>query len=300
METQRWERELRKLNTIEAPVGTRLRIEGGPAGDGLPPRPPRGQRIMAVVVAMGVFAAAGAFAFQALAPNAGEPVGGDGDGRAAGSVEPASALQVRCTERGLEVLTPVVAAQPDGLHVDPQVSGLTDPEISLRSLVEHGHEWWSGSSGVNGTFVRTVPVGEAVVHCESGPHQGDGPERFEATFEIVDPSGVYVEARLACDPRDHVYLQPDRLNLQARSLDAAVRDGVEGISASDIVEQAGYLESDSPWLVARVVREGRVIAALDVDGRGPWRFRVMGGRTCPDADVGPLVPQEGPLVPVEG
>jgi hypothetical protein len=64
--TERWERELGRLKTLEAPDSMHTRMDRGPAGDGAPPDPGRRQRLVAAVVALSVFAAAGAFALRAF------------------------------------------------------------------------------------------------------------------------------------------------------------------------------------------------------------------------------------------
>jgi hypothetical protein len=69
---ERWERELEKLNELDAPVSTRSRIDEGPHGEGVPPPPGRSQRIVAGVVAFAVFGGALAFALGAFGSN-GEP-----------------------------------------------------------------------------------------------------------------------------------------------------------------------------------------------------------------------------------
>jgi hypothetical protein len=61
--TERWQRELKKLTSLEMPEDVRERME---RGAGLNSLPPRRQRVAAAVVAFAVFAAASAFAFQAL------------------------------------------------------------------------------------------------------------------------------------------------------------------------------------------------------------------------------------------
>jgi PASTA domain len=58
---ERWERDLESLRTVTAPRYTRARIDEGPHGEGMPPSPRRGQRIVVVVVAFAVFGAAAAF-----------------------------------------------------------------------------------------------------------------------------------------------------------------------------------------------------------------------------------------------
>ncbi|MEX1263233.1 MAG: hypothetical protein WEE66_04735 [Actinomycetota bacterium] len=70
--TERWQKQLRKLRGIEPPADGWQRAESrAPGGDGLPP--PR-QRVVAGIVAFGVFAAAGAFGWQAFR-SGGTPAG---------------------------------------------------------------------------------------------------------------------------------------------------------------------------------------------------------------------------------
>lgn len=63
---ERWERELEKLNDVDAPVSTRARIAEGSHGEGVPPPPGRSQRVVAGVVAFAVFGGALAFALGAF------------------------------------------------------------------------------------------------------------------------------------------------------------------------------------------------------------------------------------------
>jgi PASTA domain len=55
---ERWERELEKLTSVDAPSSTRARVADGPHGEGMPPSPRRGQRVAAGFVAFVVFGAA--------------------------------------------------------------------------------------------------------------------------------------------------------------------------------------------------------------------------------------------------
>jgi hypothetical protein len=70
--SDRWKDELKKLRGVEPPDGLWDRAQQPPSADRLPPRR---ERIVAGVVAMSVFVAAGAFAFQALRPGGGSTVG---------------------------------------------------------------------------------------------------------------------------------------------------------------------------------------------------------------------------------
>jgi hypothetical protein len=63
---KRWEQELDRLNTLNAPASVRGRIESGPHGDGPDRSPNRRQRVIAGVVALALFAVALAFAARAF------------------------------------------------------------------------------------------------------------------------------------------------------------------------------------------------------------------------------------------
>jgi hypothetical protein len=76
--TERWQKQLKKLGSIEAPEELRARVDHGPSGDDLPPTR---QRVLAGVVAFAVFAGAGAFAWRALTPR-GAPTGTIGNQQA--------------------------------------------------------------------------------------------------------------------------------------------------------------------------------------------------------------------------
>lgn len=73
---KRWERELRRLENIDAPTARiRQRAAEGPTSIGREPERSGRQRVVAGVVAFAVFAAAGVFAWQAFRPVGGEQLG---------------------------------------------------------------------------------------------------------------------------------------------------------------------------------------------------------------------------------
>ena len=84
---ERWEREIEKLGTLTAPRSTPTRIAEGPHGDGMPPAPSRGQRLVAVIVAFAVFGAAAAFVAGAFRRETSSiPAAGNSDTSSASSV----------------------------------------------------------------------------------------------------------------------------------------------------------------------------------------------------------------------
>ena len=81
--TERWERELRRIGHVPAPVDEiRARADRGPVDGGGPTLPPPRQRVLAGVVAFGVFIAAGIFLVRAFQPGSS---GTPGDERPAAS-----------------------------------------------------------------------------------------------------------------------------------------------------------------------------------------------------------------------
>jgi hypothetical protein len=266
-------------------VSRRVRSPGSPPGTDGPGHPPVRQRAMAVLVSLAVVGAAGALLWRA-----------SGSASDASSAPPgvSDVLRVRCDADSIEVLTPVVAAQADGLHVVATVSELSDPEIRLRSSVEPSYlQHWSGSSGVEGEFVRELAIGGATVHCESGPYQGDGPEDLTAPFTLVDPEGVFVEYRLACS--NEVHFGPPQVDewmndgppsesLDLDNPEELVRDMVSGILPDDIVERAGYVGGSPERPFVRVVRDGE-IAGFFWLSRAGGRAHISLGRACVESGL---------------
>jgi hypothetical protein len=195
-------------------------------------------------------------------------------------------LRIRCLpDDHVEVLTPVVAAQMDGLHVEA-LDPPPDGEVGLRSVAISGESWWSGSSGIEDEFKRPVPEGEGSVWCIRGPYQVESP--WQDAFTVVDPFDWVVPYVLGCAKDEQRYLEVDLPLVPADSVEEAIRRDVSGVLVTDTVEQAGYVPGDAewPWLVGRVVRSGRVVAAIQVDGRDGWKYRAMSGSYCADSGIG--------------
>jgi hypothetical protein len=126
--TERWQRELRGLRTVDMPPTVRDRIDGGPTGTS---EPPRHSRVTAAVVAFVVFAAAGAFAWRALGPGGSTPPVAD----------PQPRVVVTLTESGAPEHFP---------------SGtLTIGETTIQSA--HGSFGWCDEDGSCGIADVTIP-----------------------------------------------------------------------------------------------------------------------------------------------
>ncbi|MEX0984854.1 MAG: PASTA domain-containing protein [Actinomycetota bacterium] len=74
---KRWERELERLRELTLSGRARARVDRGPEGDGMPPAPARGQRVLAGVVAFAVFGGAVALAAGAFGGDDAPPLGTD-------------------------------------------------------------------------------------------------------------------------------------------------------------------------------------------------------------------------------
>ncbi len=198
-------------------------------------------------------------------------------------------LRIRCLAYDhVEVLTPVVIAPPDGLHVEVVDDPPLDANVGLWEVASPNQSWWSASSGVSAPFRRPVPEGDAEVWCIVQPFAVVPDASRRGAFTIVDPDDVFRAYKPECGPAGEFYVQlsygPDPA---PPSIEAAVREAFPSLLNTDVVEQAGYIPGDPewPWLVARVVRAGQVVARVAIDGRDGWRYRAMDASVCADAGL---------------
>lgn len=202
--------------------------------------------------------------------------------------EPSDVLRIRCLPRdGVEVLTPVVAAQSDGLHIEA-IDASQSGEVGMMSPAFPNVSFWSGSSSLSEQFVRPLPVGPARVWCIHGPIQQPPELSGQALFTVVDPGSVFVPYRLECGSAAITDLGVSfGFRDSAPTASAAIEGALSGIRPDDVVEQAGYLLMDPEWpyLKGRVVRDGRVIAELDLS-RVDGQFGVGGSASaCADSGI---------------
>jgi hypothetical protein len=157
---ERWERDLERLRAVSAPRSTRMLIDEGPHGEGMPPSPRRGQRLVVVVVAFAVFGAAAALVAGAFR-SSGSMAGGPGPTPTVvvhldSSDGPAAALEYEgqtahpqigshCwTQDGTgQCVDTVLSAFPDRslVRVPPETSIVIDGDDTLRNTevrLEHG------------------------------------------------------------------------------------------------------------------------------------------------------------------
>jgi PASTA domain len=182
-----------------------------------------------------------------------------------GPAQAARVLRMTCPTSGPpEVRTPVVFAQPDGLHV--VVDNRSDAEfIHIRQPSRPSMGWSSGSYGLDDEFILPVPPGEAFIGClaNSDSRTLEGPmQPDEAAFEIVE-DGTWVSMDLVCRFQESLEFSAADASLETLDSVEAVRGLVPGILPLDRVERAGYAEYRALSFV-RIVRTAR-------SSRGPSR-----------------------------
>jgi hypothetical protein len=175
----------------------------------------------------------------------------------------ASVLEIRCGRDGAEVLTPVVMAQPDGVHIQvDNPSGAAALEFS--SAVSPAETL--GGPIADGIHAWPIDPGEFHVEClerVSDTYQG----LRTARFEVVDPHGYWVPGTLECDEGDDLLRVDAHDGGGANYVDdeTAIRALLHSIEPMDEVRLPFYPEGGGAKdLRYVVVRDDRVIAALFV------------------------------------
>jgi len=195
--------------------------------------------------------------------------------------EPAQVGRISCNGADPIVQTPVVATQPDGVHVE--VSNPTEQAISFSIGPDVGSPDEVVSSLAPGTveLVLTGAPGAMSFSCSPPPEEeGQAGVSGLGSFEVVDPAGNYVPAELECDtgsaygggaaePSGGVGFAGDPVQV--------VRDHVSGLEFDDLVQRAGYVGSEQP--VIRIVRADAVVGkvTLSNDGSGGWLISSIEG-----------------------
>lgn len=186
--------------------------------------------------------------------------------------QPSDALHVSCSGDTAHVSTPVVMAQADGLHVVPDEAP-ADANIEIWSSGEPDWTIWSGSSGVDGEYVREVTPGDLTVVCLTSPdptnkemarleEHGEHAQLVAADSGFVpyDPDCPVDTALSAGAPFEGV----DPLNAEMQ-----IRRWLRDLRSFDTIERAGYVQAGTAgraWW--RVVREGSIVADVWVSIAG--------------------------------
>jgi hypothetical protein len=182
--------------------------------------------------------------------------------------------RVQCGEDGsIEVLTPTVQAQPDGVHIEVEV-----PIDSNVGFVVHG---CCGFNAEDGFFVVRIPPGPMPVTCLVGD-QDPGDDSLYHDIRVVDLLGAYIPGRLDCTDATGVGSGDVGLSSGPDPISAA-HALLTGLRPTDELVQVGYVESRSKAVVA-VRRNGKSISALELDpSDGGWGW--IGFENCPDSGI---------------
>jgi hypothetical protein len=217
----------------------------------------------------------------------------DRDGGSAATGEPSDVLKVRCADRETTVLTPVVAAQGDGVRVVVEPVG-PPAQIQFRQV------------GITGTFGGSIdadgashpwPIAPGPTEVQCGPD----PSGFEeaATFEVVDPAGHWAEPVLSCgDAGGTEVVGYDGGAAEWVDEPAAIRGILRGVLPDDRVMRPLYgRDRLDRWVI---VRDGDVVGLVwftwvtdASDPRGGGLGRVTGD-VCAGIGIDGTVPPRDP------
>jgi hypothetical protein len=198
-------------------------------------------------------------------------------GGTAGAAAPADAVRVVCDTGGARVVTPVAAAQPDGIHFE--VENGTGRPVYVQVATETGGAQGSHAAPGASRFVLPLEPGPLSVTCS--PEIAADPPPDPLAVEVVDEDGVWVSTRLDCVDQTSATLdyfaeapgEPgtpvEVVRGKAGEFEVALEDG-------DTVEPAGYPDQDTGPVV-RVVRGGEVVAVFDLTpgSGGGWLIHTV-------------------------
>ncbi|MDP9490687.1 MAG: hypothetical protein M3P42_00560 [Actinomycetota bacterium] len=180
---------------------------------------------------------------------------------AAGNADPPTVAELVCSQKGPELLTPVVRAQADGVHV--RVRNEYDHEAEFDYEVTRGDTGGGGSVAPRGTSEHLVPFAaeEVSIGCLA-----EALDRVD--LRVVDPDDALKTAELDCAERSGEFVDPER-DLRGSNPVALARRYLEGkgLRPTDTVEPAVAIAGELP--VVRVVRDGRIVAKVTLDNARP-------------------------------
>jgi hypothetical protein len=190
------------------------------------------------------------------------------------------------------VLTPKVAARPDGVHI--QIDNRLGKAASLHKAIYHGPNVTPEQPSVTGD---NIPKGKSNHVVELLPGIEDiacaAPDWYYAltfaSMEIVVGESGYKSPELECNkgakptgrgyPADAVVPREVPKGKKFHPIEH-VREEYSGkLKEGDVVETAGYPDPEEPYpRVVRVVRKGKVVATYGYyeGGREAWRTYCKG------------------------
>jgi hypothetical protein len=179
--------------------------------------------------------------------------------------------QIECEVNGARVLTTRVRPQADGVHLE--VRNDTGEELAFSA--EESKTGGQGASAPPGSVDYVWPLAPGKISVKCTNDEADPSEIEGAIFEVVDEEGVWVSTSLADSCKEASMTTADyAMGAQGKEgdpVDIARRlFEKQGLGPGDVVESAGYPESDET--IVRVTRAGDVIATMSFlrDGAGGW------------------------------
>jgi hypothetical protein len=207
-----------------------------------------------------------------LLPACGEPA------RTSGTA--ASTAEVACEDGATRVVTPVVRAQVDGVHVD--VDNRTGAEVYVYRRIDSDVGNLGAAAPGTTRAVSLDGPGSWEVIC-TRPNRYPTEDDDWVPLEVVDPDGLWISDRVDCERPTATH--PDyREDFEGGTPEGAPGDPVDlaredvgggggDLHPNDVFERAGYPESRPVFV--RMVRDDRIVAVATYaeDGRGGWIFR---------------------------
>ena len=202
------------------------------------------------------------------------------DGRAEFTIfidlfEARDVLRVDCSAEVVPALWPVVAARPDGVHVEFTTGSPTRFDFGGSGIASD-----AGGTLEPGTTRLSLPLapGIATIACEEVP---------TSQITIVDPGGFWAPAEVECPSGDEVVSLAAEETEERLIDEATIVERLLTVLGSDEVVPPGYPETIRRQpLPSKVVvrREGQTVAKLDVWLGRPARVE---GTACASAAIRP-------------
>lgn len=197
--------------------------------------------------------------------------------------DPADVAHISCTDEGTRTSTPVVRAQPDGVHIEVEdLSGRFD-NLGIQESGDPIRQLLAGIDGIDDAFTRPIMPGRVYVQCLGHRQQftlsavQDGSIPIDAVaFSVVDPDGFWVSTRLSCPLYEWEPVGDSIYSPRLETVADRIRK-LPGVRATDTIEEAAYPADDD--IEYRIVRGADVMARFE--GAGPN----LDGLTCRGSGV---------------
>ena len=167
-------------------------------------------------------------------------------------------LEVRCDGDTTEILTPVVQARADGVHV--VVHNDSDEQLSIM--------WGSGGDGADpgrSTAVLPIDPGDAEFRCMRSSEDA-GNDRGWQSLRVLEPPG-WVSSDLGCT--DGGVTGHLDYGVDAEGVDDPAADASEQANGAEVV-QAGYVTSEQRTYVALDGDDPTMALTYFADGQDGW------------------------------